>query len=98
MPSITITDAVRKGIPRTTLTIVDRFSANFVGLLQTILLDRRYFTLRTAKKWLKDHNYANSYYRTTKNEYRFSQTPDIRNAGYFSKKITPSIILVFQRY
>lgn len=85
MPQLTKAQARQKGIPSKTL--------------QTILLDKHYFTIRTAKKWLKDHNFVNSYWRATANEYRFLQTPDIKGAIYYSKKIDDGqIILVFQEY
>ena len=84
MPSITITEAKNKGIPKKTL--------------QTILFDLDTFNVTTAKAWLKKHNYANAYWRKTTNQVRFMQTPDIRNATYYSKKITPDITFVFQEY
>ena len=85
MPTITKATAIRMGIPRTTL--------------QTIELSRHAFTLWGAKKWLKDHNYANAYYRTTKNYYRFMQTPPIGDAQFLSKKIDHDwIVLVYQQY
>lgn len=85
MPMITQAEAIHMGIPKRTL--------------QTILLNRHAFSLRSAKKWLKDHNYANAYFRITKNEYRFMQTPPIEHARYFSKKIdSGNIVLVFQEY
>jgi hypothetical protein len=84
MPIMTQATARSMGVPSKTL--------------QTILLSRHAFTLRSAKKWLKDHSYANSYYRTTANEYRFMQTPPIAGARFWSKKISPEILLVFQEY
>lgn len=84
MPQLTKTEAKQKGIPHKTL--------------QTILFHNLDFTVPKAKKWLKDHNYVNSYWRRTKNEIRFMQTPDIKGAKYYAKKITPSITLIFQEY
>lgn len=84
MPTITKSEATKKGIPKKTI--------------QTIELPKDKFNLRTAKKWLKDHNYANAYYRTTDNYYRFMQTPDINNANYYSKKLPNDVIIVFQNY
>ena len=84
MPTITQAEARSMGIPRKTL--------------QTILLDKHYFTLRTAKKWLKDHNYVNSYYRTTKNEYSFMQTFPIEGSHYWSFKVSPVVLLVYQEF
>jgi hypothetical protein len=84
MPLITKTEAKKKGIPSKTL--------------QTIELPKSKFNLTTAKAWLKKHNYANSYYRTTDNYYRMMQTPDIKGANYYSKKLPNGVILVFQEY
>lgn len=66
--------------------------------LQTVELNRHRFTLRQAKYWLKMHNYANAYYRTTTNYWRFMQTPPIIGSRYQSKKINDDIILVYQHY
>ncbi len=84
MPILTKTEAKRKGIPKKTL--------------QTILFDDTTFNVNTAKAWLKKHNFVNSYWRRTANQIRFLQTPDIKNANYYSKKITPDITFVFQEY
>jgi len=84
MPTITKTEAKQKGIPKKTL--------------QTILFDDSIYNVRTAKAWLKNHNYSNAYWRRTANQLRFMQTTDIRNAKYYSKKITEHITFVFQEY
>lgn len=84
MPTLTKLEAKKKGIPKRTL--------------QTILFDLDAFNVTTAKAWLKKHNYANAYWRKTANQVRFMQTPDIKDAKYYSKKITPNITLVFQEY
>ena len=84
MPLITKTEANAKGIPKKTI--------------QTILFAKSKYNVTTAKAWLKKHNYVNSYWRKTTNEIRFLQTPDIKNAKFYSKKITPDIIFVFQEY
>lgn len=84
MPTITKIEAKKKGIPKKTL--------------QTILFDSKEFNVMSAKAWLKKHNYANAYWRRTANQIRFMQTPDIKDATYYSKSITPSITLVFQQY
>lgn len=84
MPSISKTEAKQKGIPKKTL--------------QTILFNDKVYNVNTSKQWLKNHNYSNAYWRRTTNQIRFMQTPDIRNASYYSKKITPDITFVFQEY
>lgn len=85
MPWVSKKEATNLNIPHTTL--------------QTIELNRHLFNLRQAKKWLKDHNYANAYYRTTANYWRFMQTPPIVGAAYRSKKLDgEDIILVYQYY
>lgn len=85
MVILTKTEARKKGIPSTTL--------------QTILFDDNIYNVKTAKAWLKKHNYVNSYWRRTANQLRFLQTPDIKNAQYYSKKIGDgNITFVFQKY
>lgn len=84
MPTITQIEARRMGIPHKTI--------------QTILFNKNQFNVQTAKKWLKEHNYVNSYYRTTTNEIRFMQTFPIKKAKYYSKKLPDDVILVFQEY
>lgn len=83
MPTISIQEAKRMGIPKKNL--------------QTILI-KKDVSLKDSKKWLKDHNFVNSNYRLTKNERRFLQNFPIEGANYYSKNITPNIIFVFQEY
>lgn len=84
MPIITKLEAKKKGIPKRTL--------------QTILFNDNVYNVTLAKAWLKKHNYSNAYWRRTINQIRFMQTPDIKDAKYYSKKITPDITFVFQEY
>lgn len=84
MPTISQEEAVKMGIPHETL--------------QTIELPKRKFNLRQAKKWLRENNYVNTYYRTTLNFYRFMQVFPIRNASYHSKELSNGVILVYQKY
>ena len=84
MPWVSIEEATKLNIPHKTL--------------QTIEINRHKFNLKQAKKWLRDHNYANAYYRKTLNFWRFMQTPPIVGASYHSKKINDDVILVFQEY
>ena len=65
--------------------------------LQTILIPRT-FTLAESKRWLKEHNYVNSYYRTTKNFRQFMQTFPIEGSKYTSKVLPNGIELVSQLY
>ncbi len=83
MPTITQSEAKRMGIPKRTL--------------QTILISRAH-SLAESKQWLKDNNYANSYYRVTKNFRRFMQTPPIQGAKYESKILPNNVELVYQYY
>ena len=84
MPWVSIEEAKRLNIPKKTL--------------QTVEINRHKFSLRQAKKWMKDHNYANAYYRTTANYWRFMQTPPIIGSTYYSKKLDNDVILVYQEY
>lgn len=84
MPTITKLEAKKKRIPKRTL--------------QTILFNDSVYNVTSAKAWLKKHSYSNAYWRRTTNQLRFMQTPDIKDAKYYSKKITPDITFVFQEY
>jgi len=84
MPILTITEAKNKGIPKKTL--------------QTILFNDNVYNVRSAKEWLKKHNYSNSYWRRTENRLRFMQTPDIKGSKFYSKPINEHITFVFQDY
>lgn len=83
MPLITQLQAIRSGIPKHTL--------------QTILIPRS-LSLSESKAWLKEHNYANSYYRNTINFRRWMQTPPIVGAQYATTKLPNGIELVYQTY
>lgn len=83
MPLITKEEAANKGIPRNSL--------------QTIEIPRE-FTLKQSREFLKNNGYLYQNYRTTKNFRRFIQNPDIKDAKFYSKKLTNDIILVFQEY
>ena len=83
MPLISQQEARQMGIPKKTL--------------QTILISRKH-TLAESKQWLKDNNYANSYYRTTANFRRFMQTPPIKGAKYYSTVLPNGVELVHQEY
>ena len=65
--------------------------------IQTILINRD-ISLNTSKNWLKKNGYNYQYYRLEGNYRRFQQNPPVIYATYYSKKITPDITLVFQKY
>jgi len=64
--------------------------------IQTILFDKS-ISLSDARKWLRDNDLKYNDYRKTINHRRFMQTNPVKNAVYFTKKITPLIQLVFQK-
>jgi hypothetical protein len=66
--------------------------------LQTILMDRFKYTKKNATDWLKHHGYEYRDHRIEGLHRRFRQIPPIEGAHYYSKKITPDIVLVFQEY
>jgi len=84
MPKISIAEAQYRNIPKLSL--------------QSILFNKHSFTKKKAVDWLKRHGYHYNTSRLTTNFIRFRQIPDIDQAEYFTKKITPSIDFVFQRY
>ena len=66
--------------------------------LQTILIPKDRYTLREAKKWLKDHSKANSYIRETANYWRAMQTPPIVKASFNTTTLSNGIMYVYQEY
>ncbi len=56
------------------------------------------YSLREAKKWLKDHAKANSYIRETNNYWRAMQTPPIIGSNYHTSKLSNGILYVYQAY
>jgi len=83
MPTITIDQAKRRGLPEHTL--------------QTIEVPLT-FTLNKAREWLKHNGYDWITYRTTPHFRRFIQVNPIQGATYHSKKLDNGIILVFQTF
>jgi hypothetical protein len=47
-----------------------------------VLLDRNYFTRRSAIKWIEDHGFEFNKIHTTKNYYRFRQFPPRKDRYY----------------
>ena len=84
MPWVSKKEAKRLNIPKRTL--------------QTILIPKDNYSLREAKKWLKDHSKANSYIRETTNYWRAMQTPPIVKALYDTTKLSNGIMYVYQEY
>lgn len=84
MPIISKSEARKKGIPSNTI--------------QTVELPKDKFTLKQAREWLKKNGYAYQYHRLTTNFRRFMQTPDIKDADFYSKKLPNGVVLVFQKY
>ena len=84
MPWVTKKEATRLNIPKKTL--------------QTILIPKDGYTLREAKKWLKDHSKANSYIRETTNYFRAMQTVPIIGSTYHTTKLSNGVMYVYQEY
>lgn len=83
MPQITKSEAHQMGLPKKTI--------------QTVLIPKN-VSLANSRKWLKDHGYAWRYHRNTTNFRRFMQTPDIKNASYYTISLPNGIELVYQEY
>lgn len=84
MPWVSKSEATKLNIPKKTL--------------QTILIPKNKYSLREAKKWLKEHSKANSYIRETKNYYRAMQTVPIVGSDYYTSKLSNGIMYVYQQY
>lgn len=83
MPTITQKKARLMGIPEDSI--------------QTIEIPKIY-PLEDSQNWLKANGYVWQNYRSTKNFRRFMQTPDIKDASFYSVKIPGSIVIVHQKY
>lgn len=66
--------------------------------LQTILFSKDLYTLKQARDWLKQHGYLYQNHRNTKNERRFVQAYDVKDAEFYAKKITDGIVFIFQKW
>jgi hypothetical protein len=65
--------------------------------LQTVLFDKAKWDLRSARKWLKDHDFIyNSKVDKRGNHLRFRQVDPISGARYRTKKLDNDVDLVFQ--
>jgi serine protease inhibitor len=84
MPWVSKKEATKLNIPKKTL--------------QTILIPKDKYSLREAKKWLKEHSKANSYIRETTNYYRAMQTPPIIGSNYHTSTLSNGIMYVYQDY
>lgn len=65
--------------------------------LQTILINKRILK-KNAKHWLKSNGYKYNNYEGEGHYMRFQQENPIVNAYYYSKRINPYVIFVFQSY
>lgn len=69
-------------------------------VVQSVLIDRRMFTLSKAKNWIRKHDYKLSFYgkevETTENFYRFRQKAPSRfkKDKYVTKEISDGVKLV----
>lgn len=95
MPLITAQRAEELGYPKNKL------------ILQTILIPKYgktidgtsyKITIKELKKWLKDNDFRSDYHRTTTNFHRFMQTNPIIDAQFVTKKMSPYLEFVYQKY
>lgn len=84
MPWVSKKEAKKLNIPKRTL--------------QTILIPKDKYSLREAKKWLKDHSKANSYIRETTNYWRAMQTVPIIGSAYNTTTLSNGVMYVYQEY
>lgn len=62
--------------------------------VQSVVFDKNEFTIKEAKKWLKEHNYKVSKVDKTETKLRFRQENPDNYTEFRVKNITPSIMLV----
>lgn len=64
--------------------------------IQSIIFNRKFFSLIKARNWLRDHGFKYSKVDTTKNFYRFRQIPPLKSKSYRAVEITPGIMFIFE--
>ena len=52
--------------------------------IQSILLNKKYFSLNTALQWIVKHGFKHYKIDITKNKYRFRQQEPNSNRGYYT--------------
>lgn len=63
--------------------------------VQTIIFKKRYWTPERAVKWLHKHGYTTKKIDIEEKSYRFRQKSPQKYKRFTSKKIKPSVTLVF---
>jgi hypothetical protein len=95
MPTITKKQAKELGYPKNKLILHTVLISN-TGRVPDGSLKK--ITMREMKKWLKENNYKSDNHRLTANFHRFLQTEAIEGATYKTKKLSPYLELIFQKY
>jgi len=65
--------------------------------LQTVLIPKE-VSLKDSRAWLRKHGYLWQNHRNTTNERRFIQAYDVKDAQFYSKKLSNGVVLVFQSW
>lgn len=65
------------------------------SLLHAVLFPKLLYTPKTAKEWLKLHNYDYIHNRQTKNIYRFRIREQIKGMKFYTIKLNNGIDLVY---
>ena len=65
-------------------------------VIQSLLLDRNYYTLPEAKRWVKRHGYRLGDFDTTKHYFRFKQFRPMPGAQFRMHQLSPSLRSVMQ--
>lgn len=69
-------------------------------MIQSILFDKRTFSIKTARRWLKSHNYKYTKVDTSPSYYRFRQYEPTKQESYRLKDTKKGILFIvsFARY
>ena len=59
--------------------------------IQSILIDKNYFTLKIAYAWIIKHGYKHYKIDITKNKYRFRQLEPDPSKRYYTIKLTDGV-------
>jgi hypothetical protein len=64
--------------------------------IQSIIFDRHFYTIRSARQWLKNTGFKYTKVHTTKRYHRFRQLLPLKNKSYRAVEISPGIKFIFE--
>jgi hypothetical protein len=65
------------------------------SILHAILFKKTLFNPKTAREWLKSHNYNYIHHRETKNIYRFRIKEQVKGMKFYTIKLNNGVELIY---